>query len=168
MTRRYGDERRAADSAPVQLDAIGLTLLRIAAGGVMIAHGLRKIAEYDAWQATVAQLGMPLSDLAAPLAVAAELGGGILLVLGLITPLAGLMIAAVMATAIAFVHAGNGIFAGDGGWEYPLLMGLTAIYFVVHGGGPISVDAAIEHRLAEGGVPPVHGLEAGGPMPGPA
>ncbi len=155
-------DREEARSAPARADAIGLTVLRITAGVIIAAHGWKKVETFAEWQQQVTDLGLPLPEIAARLAVVGELGGGILLILGLVTPLAGILIAGVMATAIATVHAGNGLFAADGGWEFPLLLGMTALYFMVRGGGPISVDAMVERRMAKGGLPPLRGYERSG------
>lgn len=135
----------------LRVDAIGLTLLRLTAGVIMTAHGWQKVATFPQWQGTVEQLGLPMPEVAARLAIVGELGGGIALILGLLTPVAGLLILGVMATAIATVHAGKGLFSADGGWEFPLLLGMTALYFVARGGGPYSVDALIERRRDKSG-----------------
>ena len=155
-------DRAEARSAPARAEALGLTLLRVTAGVIIAAHGWQKVETFSQWQQSVTELGVPLPEIAARLAVMAELGGGIALILGLITPLAGLLIAAVMATAIATVHAGNGLFAADGGWEFPLLLGMTALFFMMRGGGPISVDAMVERKMATGGLPPLRGYERSG------
>jgi putative oxidoreductase len=149
-----------------RLDAVGLTLLRVFAGVVMAAHGWQKVQTFSEWQQQVVDLGVPAPEIAARLAVVGELGGGIALILGLLTPVAGLLILGVMATAIATVHAGNGLFAANGGWEFPALIAMVAIYFVVHGGGPISVDALVERKMQRGGVPPLHGYERTGDLAG--
>lgn len=130
--------------------AIGLTLLRITAGVIIAAHGWQKVVGFSEWQGQVQQMGLPLPEIAARLAVVGELGGGIALILGLLTPVAALLVAITMATAIAAVHASNGLFAADGGFEFPLLLGMTALFFVLRGGGPYSVDALIGRRRDRG------------------
>lgn len=161
---------REGVSTPVsRVDAIGLTLLRVTTGVVMAAHGWQKVETFSQWQQQVTELGLPAPEIAARLAVVGELGGGIALILGLLTPVAGLLILGVMGTAIATVHAGNGLFAANGGWELPLVLGVIAIFFVAHGGGPISVDALVERKMQKGGVPPLHGHGRGeAPAGGPA
>ena len=53
----------------------------------------------------------------------------------------------VMAVAVIFVHLPIGFFWMIGGFEYPLLWGVVALYFMVRGGGRYSVDAAIGREI---------------------
>jgi hypothetical protein len=70
-----------------------------------------------------------------------ELGGGFLIAAGLVTPLGTALLAAVMTVAIVVVHLRKGIWATNGGFEYPLLM-LTVAYVVsAIGPGGYSIDA---------------------------
>jgi hypothetical protein len=50
-----------------------------------------------------------------------------------------------MLVAIIFVHAGHGLLAMNGGWEYPLTLLAVSLFFIVHGAGPLSIDAMITH-----------------------
>jgi putative oxidoreductase len=52
-----------------------------------------------------------------------------------------------MSVAIVCVHLPNGFFWTSGGFEYPLLWGIVALYFVVRGGGRYSVDTAIGREI---------------------
>jgi putative oxidoreductase len=94
-------------------------------------------------------LGLPAPDVMAALAVMGELLGGAGLILGLLTPLAAFGVLAVMVTAIAKVHVGNGLFAQNGGWELPLVIGLVALYFIARGGGRYSLDAILARKWSE-------------------
>ena len=79
------------------------------------------------------------------LTVAAEFGGGILLVVGLLTRLAALAIAVDMAVAISKVHWRNGLLTtapGKVGYEFPLACGIIAFALIFLGAGPISLDGA--------------------------
>ena len=78
----------------------------------------------------------------APLAVAGELLGGLGLIVGLFTRVAAFGVMCVMVVAIATVHLHKGLLAEHGGFEYPLLLLATSLYFLVAGGGPVSLDAA--------------------------
>jgi putative oxidoreductase len=76
-----------------------------------------------------------------------ELGGGVLLTLGALTPAAAAALSGVMVTAIRKVHAGNGPWVTENGWEYPALI-LAALFAVTdHGPGRPSLDAAAFPRL---------------------
>jgi putative oxidoreductase len=140
-------------------DAAALTALRIGVGVIMLAHGWQKATGFPAWQESVAQLGVPLPEISSRVAVAAELGGGALLVLGMLTPLAGIAVVLDLVVAIVLVHASHGLFAQAGGFEYPLVLALAALFFAIHGGGPFAVDAVVARRArdARRRPEPVHG-----------
>jgi putative oxidoreductase len=70
----------------------------------------------------------------------AELGGGVLLALGLLTPFAALAIASVMVVAIALVHWEKGFWVTKGGFEFNLLILATAAGLAATGAGRFSLD----------------------------
>ena len=80
---------------------------------------------------------------AAGLAIIGEFMGGLGLVLGLFARIAATATTCVMLAAIAYAHIGHGLFASNGGWEYPLTLLLVSLTFVVRGGGPYSLDATL-------------------------
>ncbi|MFL5909398.1 MAG: DoxX family protein [Gaiellaceae bacterium] len=130
-----------------------LLVLRIVPGLLFMGHGLQKLvpARYSppllhaTGPAQMAgffeQIGLRPGLLTATLAGLGELGGGLLIALGLVTPLAAVLLAAVMTTAILTVHLRKGIWSTEGGFEYPLVM-LTVAYAVAAiGPGAYSVDS---------------------------
>lgn len=141
------------------LTPFAMLLLRVGVGVVMFAHGWSKLTDLAGWRGQVAELGLPAPDVLAGLAIAGELLGGAGLILGLLTPLAAVGVLAVMVVAIAKVHAGNGLFAQNNGWEHPLVIGLVALFFVARGGGRFSLDSLIlraaRQRRAHRRHPPV-------------
>lgn len=56
------------------------------------------------------------------LAGLSEFGGGILLLLGFLTPLAAILIIIPMLVAIVKVHAKNGLFSDNSGIEYNVVL----------------------------------------------
>ena len=70
----------------------------------------------------------------------AELGGGLLIALGLLTPLAAAAIAIVMLNAIVTVHWRNGFFTAAGGYEFNLLVFTAAVATAATGPGRFSLD----------------------------
>lgn len=88
-------------------------------------------------------IGLKPGGKMALLAGVAELIGGALFILGLLTPLAGLVIAATMVIAIWKVHGANGIWATRSGYEYNLVLLVVALAVSVMGAGAYSLDAII-------------------------
>jgi putative oxidoreductase len=133
--------------------AAALLVLRVGVGAVMLAHGWNHvwggggIAGTTRW---FAGLGMRPARLHAWSASLTELGAGALLVVGLLTPLAGAAVVGVMLVAWITNHAGNGffIFRPGEGWEYVMILTLSGIAIAGLGAGAWSADAALGIRLA--------------------
>lgn len=121
-----------------RLQPLGLLCLRLALGAIMIAHGWQKIASHmHGIMGTLPHLGIPAWM--AYLVVAAEFGGGILLVVGFLTRFAAASIFIDMLVAVLKVHLKNGL-TGQGGFEFPMLCGVVAFALIFTGPGPISLD----------------------------
>ncbi len=69
-----------------------------------------------------------------------ELLAGLLFLLGLLTPVAGLLVLATMAVAIAKVHGPKGFFVQNGGYEYNLVLIIAAVALALVGPGAFSLD----------------------------
>ncbi len=122
-----------------RLEPLALTLLRISTGIIMAAHGWDKLQNLNATVEQFGAMGIPKAGVY--LAIAGELGGGLGLIVGLLTPVAAFGVFCTMAVAILHVHLKNGLFAKDGGFEYPLTLAMVALYFIMRGAGPVSLDA---------------------------
>jgi putative oxidoreductase len=122
-----------------------LLLLRVVLGVVMIAHGRNhwlgggKIAGTARW---FSGLGLRNGTLQAWLSVVTEIGAGLLLILGLLTPLACAAVISVMLVAGLLAHRRNGFFVFKDGYEYVLVIGVACLALAVLGPGRFSVDAA--------------------------
>ena len=118
----------------------GLLVLRVAIGIVMFAHGYNhifgggKIAGTAGW---FESLGMKPGKLHAWTASLAELGAGIMLILGLATPLAAAAVVGTMLVALITNHLRNGffIFRPGEGYEYVLTLILVAVAIGAIGAG---------------------------------
>jgi putative oxidoreductase len=121
--------------------AITMTILRVAVGVIMVAHGAQKLLDVDAWQANVDKLGMPMPATFALLAIAAEFLGGLGLIAGLLTRIAAFGAFCTMAVAIYLVHLPHGLMNSNNGFEYPLTLACTMLFFIASGAGPYSLDA---------------------------
>ncbi len=151
-------------------NAIDLVLLvfRCSAAAVMLAHGINhifgggKIAGTGRW---FASLGMKPGPFHAWLASLTEVGAGVLLVLGLATPLAAAGIIGVMVVAWLINHRGNGffIFRPGEGWEYVMTLTFVGLVLATIGPGRWSLDHAInldDHYIGTNGL--LVGALAGG------
>ena len=78
----------------------------------------------------------------------AETGGGTLLALGLLTPLAAAVLCSVMLVAAVSVHVKKGFFVTSGGYEYTLVLGVAALTLAFTGPGALSLDALLGHCLS--------------------
>jgi putative oxidoreductase len=122
---------------------LALAALRVAVGGIMIAHGWAKLSDVAGTAQSFDQLGMPMPQTLVYLAIAGELFGGLGLTVGLMTRVAALGPLCTMLVAIVIVHAGHGLLAKNGGFEYPLVLLLVSGFFAVNGGGRFSLDAVV-------------------------
>ena len=125
-----------------------LLLVRVVMGLAFILHGWPKIQNPTTWMSAMGGEAVP-SFLQA-LAALAEFGGGIALVLGLLTPLAALGIVCQMTAALLLVHfpRGDPFVASGGGpsYELPLIYLALAILLIVFGPGRWSLDALLFGR----------------------
>ncbi|MDN5586217.1 MULTISPECIES: DoxX family protein [Brevibacterium] len=117
-------------------------LARIALGVIFIAHGWQKFNEWTVSGTTqsFAQMGVPLPDIAAPFATFVELIGGALLILGALTPLVGILLAANLIGALVIVHLVPVPFVDQGGWELVAALAAGALLLAAMGPGRFSVD----------------------------
>lgn len=122
----------------------GLLLARMAIGTVFIMHGWQKLFEFGhaGTAGFLAQAGVPFPSLNAFLITFTELGGGLAMLAGLGTRIAGLLLAFAMSVAIVTVHLPNGFFAPRG-VEYPLTLLLVSLTLVMTGAGAYSLDALL-------------------------
>jgi putative oxidoreductase len=129
-------------------------VLRVLLGVVFFPHGAQKALGWFGGHGLEGTLNFFTTNMGVPLVVAilvvaAEFLGAIGLIVGFLTRLAALGIAAVMAGAIWMVHLPNGFFmnwsgkqAGEG-FEYHLLAIAIAIALMIKGGGLASIDRAL-------------------------
>lgn len=139
--------------ATPRLDA-ALAIIRVVVGGTFVAHGAQKLFVYGFGGVTgaFAQMGVPLPGVIGPLVAFVEFFGGLALIVGLLTRLASLGLAATMAGAILIVHIGNGFF-NPNGVEFPLSLLASTVALALAGAGAYSADALIGRRPAPATVP---------------
>lgn len=118
----------------------GVTLLRTSLGVMWLAHALLKLLVFTlpGTAAYFASVGLP-GPLAYPV-FAAELLGGLALVLGIYARQVALALIPIMAAA-AWVHLPNGWVhtSPGGGWEYPLFLIFVSLAVWLLGDGALTV-----------------------------
>lgn len=126
--------------------------LRVGAGVIFVAHGAQKlfgwfggygIAGTGQWMESI---GLTPGYLMALGAGSAEFFGGLLLILGLLTRPAAVVLAFTMLVAIVAVHIGNGLFMANNGYEFGLALLVIAIALALRGAGSLSLDRLIKGR----------------------
>src|SRR5262245_65076614 len=117
---------------------LGLLGLRIALGLVFFTHGYPKLTRSaTAMQSMFVQHGLPAQLVY--VAGVLETFGGVLLILGLFSRPAALLLAIEMGVAIVKVHNGHGIMALHE-YEFPLALGAACAALATVGGGVLSGD----------------------------
>jgi putative oxidoreductase len=126
---------------------LGLLVIRLVIGVLFIGHGAQKLFGWFGGHGLKGtggwfdSIGMKPGVTMALLAGVAELVGGLLFGLGLLTPLAAILIAATMFMAIVKVHGQNGLWATSNGYEYNLTLLAVAIGIALIGPGQYALDA---------------------------
>jgi putative oxidoreductase len=127
---------------------LAFVILRITLGLLLMGHGTQKLFGWfggygpEGTAGYFASLRVREPGFTAYLVGAAELGGGTLLALGFLTPLAGAAILSVMLGAMFLAHWPK-IWVTEGGFEYPLVNIAVVTFFGLAGPGGWSFDAVI-------------------------
>ncbi|GLK54504.1 putative oxidoreductase [Methylopila capsulata] len=129
--------------------------LRIACGLTLVTHGLPKImgtahgsmADPMAGSTRLISetLGLPFGGELALFVAILEFAGGLMLAAGLLTRVVAPMFAVQMAVICWLLGATYPWI--DRGFEYPLMLGFTALFIAFRGGGPLSLDRMIGREL---------------------
>lgn len=125
---------------------LGMLVLRVAIGLTFAAHGYAKffsggrISGTGGWFDSI---GMRPGRVHAMVAASTEIGSGLMLAAGLLTPLAALAVVATMVVAGWTVHRAKGFFIVAEGWEYTFVLAVIAVAVATVGPGEFSIDAAI-------------------------
>lgn len=119
-------------------------LLRITLGGLFLAHVALKLFVFTPAGTAqfFASLGLP--GWLAYLDIAAELLGGVALMIGWQTRYVAIALTPILLGAIATVHAKAGFFFDDpkGGWEYPAFWAVALVVQAMLGAGVFTMRSA--------------------------
>ena len=116
---------------------LAATILRVALGILFIAHGWLKLVIFTpaGTAAFFESLGFP--GALAYLVMAAELAGGVALIIGVWTRWVSLALVPVLLGSIYAPHGAAGFFFSNegGGWEYPAFWAITLVVQALLGDG---------------------------------
>ena len=136
---------------------IGLLVIRVVVGTLFVGHGSQKLFGalgghgLRGTAGFMESLGMKPGKRNAFLAGSAELAGGALLALGLVTPLAAALLISVMVVATVTVQLSKGVWNSDGGYELPLVFVAAAFAITAIGAGQWSLDDVLGLDVAGAG-----------------
>jgi putative oxidoreductase len=125
---------------------------RAATGLLLVPHGMQKLfgmfggGGLEGTAGFLGSVGYPAPYLMAMLIGCVEVFGGLAIAVGFLTRFAAISVAIFMFFAVMF-HLPNGFFWTAKGFEYPLLWGIAALFFAVHGAGAFSAEKALGHRF---------------------
>jgi putative oxidoreductase len=133
---------------------VALLILRLATGAMIFMHGYNhffgggRLPGAGRW---FDSLGIRPGLFHAWVTAVVEVGSGVLLVLGLLTPIAAAGVVGILAVALIVVHRPNGFFIVKEGWEYAAFIIAVCTVIGLLGPGRWSVDHAIGWHDIHGG-----------------
>ena len=123
----------------------GLLILRVVVGALLVGHGTQKLFGWFGGHgprttgAFFELLGYRPGLLFAVIAGLTEAGAGVMLAVGVLTPLAGAAVVGVMLNAASSLR-GRGPWVINGGWEYTVVLATVGASIALTGPGAISAD----------------------------
>ncbi|WP_193043499.1 DoxX family protein [Mycolicibacterium baixiangningiae] len=129
---------------------LGLMLLRVGLGVLLVGHGLQKAFGWwggpglGGFQDSLAEIGYQHADILTYVGAAAQIGAGVLLVLGLFTPVAAGIALAYLINALLAGVAGQSEgfpFFLPGGFEFQVTLIVIAAAIILTGPGRYGFDA---------------------------
>ena len=131
---------------------LGLLVLRVGLGAVLIAHGLQKLFGWwggsgvTGFKNSLSDVGYQHADILAYVSAGGETVAGVLLVLGLFTPVAAagalaFLINGLLATISAKPHSHTFTFFLPEGHEYQITLIVLAVAVILSGPGRYGLDA---------------------------
>jgi putative oxidoreductase len=127
----------------------GIFVIRVLFGLAIASHGVQKLSSWFGGYGIrktggfFETLGFRPGAAFATAAGMSEMGGGLLITVGLFTPIGAAAVLSAMLVAIFSVHVKNGFFASGNGIELPFLYAAAAVGIALRGGGAISLDGLL-------------------------
>jgi putative oxidoreductase len=122
---------------------VGLLILRLVLGLTLAAHGFNKFFGGGRIPGTARwfeSIGMKPGKFHATIAATTEVSAGLGLAAGLLTPIPAAGFVSLMLVAAWTVHRPNGFFIVKEGWEYNLVLAVSAVAVATLGAGRLSLD----------------------------
>ena len=115
-----------------------LLILRVVTGVILAVHGYQKATMYGWGIGFFHSLGIPLAQVVGPVVTVLEIGGGVLLILGLFVRLLGLVFTIEFIVAFLLMLSSKGL----AGRELEALMLVASLVLATEGAGAISLGRA--------------------------
>src|ERR1700744_2612170 len=125
---------------------VGLLILRLVLGVTLAAHGYNKFFGGGRIPGTARwfeSIGMKPGKFHATVAASTEMAAGLGLAVGLLTPIPAAGFVSLKLVAAWTVHRNNGFFIVKEGWEYNLVLAVSAVVVGTLGAGRLSLDWVI-------------------------
>src|SRR4051794_12636422 len=122
---------------------VGVVILGVVLGLTMAAHGYNKFFGPGGLNGTAGwfdSMGMKPGSFHARVAATTEMSAGLGLAVGLLTPIPAAGFVALMLVAAWTVHRPNGFFIVKEGWEYNLILAVTAVGVGTNEAGKVRLD----------------------------
>jgi putative oxidoreductase len=122
----------------------GMFVMRLVTGIIFIGHGAPKFGwvgdrTIEGTAGFLGSIGIPMPMFSAYLVAGAEVFGGALIIVGLLTRVWGAALAFAMLIAVTLVHLDSGMF-GQGGYQWALLLMACSLALMIDGAGKGSLD----------------------------
>jgi putative oxidoreductase len=122
---------------------VGLLILRLGLGLTLAAHGYNKFLGGGRIPGTARwfeSIGMKPGRFHATVAASTEVSAGLGLAAGLLTPIPAAGFVSLMLVAAWTVHRSHGFFIFNEGWEYVMVLAVSAVAVATVGPGRLSLD----------------------------
>jgi putative oxidoreductase len=132
--------------------SVGMLILRVVVGLLFIGHGTQKLFGWfggggpEGTSGFFGSLGYRSPRTLALVGGLTETVGGVLVLLGLLTPLGSALIIGMMVAAILAVHIDKGVWNSNGGIELPLVF-IAAATAIAFSPGRYAIDRALDLGL---------------------
>lgn len=135
------------------LSDAGLLVMRLAVGFVFAAHGAQKVFGWwqgpglRGWVGAMVRMRFRPAPFWGVMSALVELLGGLLLAVGLLTPVVSAFLLAQSVIIVLRAHLPKGLWNREGGIEFPLQLLAASALFLTTGAGTLALDEALGLRF---------------------